>query len=1694
MYRRLSFLLLLICSLAVFATFVYAAGITPALTTDSFDIANSAAYFDGVVKNKPTLPMLNAAFGLDNNLPSWTIGDVQGKTRHFVVAFKSALDIGTLITPDYPGTDKIPLLSLTGTFVSVLKPEAPFPGDPYNDQQWLLLPTGSVKYLPPATKIRALRFSNVSKTVDWRANTFNFGQVLCIKERCYNALDFGRIKIRRPADDNESMLLAWNIAQPVSGIVTFANRLVTPKIAALKSEISKIPELAEDTDWVTGTPASAGTISTFIPATPLETRAFQIQGPPANQGIALTAACPLVLLGKEQKSPAILPAAPIHINYTMPMDGFIAIEIHEKKSGKLVRRIISETARDKGENWEAWDLRDEDGKLIPPGDYSWKGIARPPFKLTYEMTAYNAGIPAWWSPEPGNGGGGWMADHVPSSSVATFGDRMWISSPCAESGHSLIATDLDGIKQWGVGIYHFGFDGPHSVTADARFGYALTTPAIFRVDTQNSFALRKIFDAPDPAPEGYPWSKNVGRIDTGFNGLATRDNRLFVAVDGPSPTWMSSVFSSDMMDPALSQPFVFLKKGKGAHNSKFSPFYDWGEYDELMLFYATFLTDKNPAITPSLANEPIPHTSVVSFGDAPTAGRLAGSLIMALKQEVTIGTIIIPDGGIKVWALKPGKKMADLFNDIGPKDIELDGDLGFDMGGDDEIEDAWVPLKVVGKPGAPAVVIAPEGGLRTAALRYQVKRLQYSLVTARRFDNVAPQAKRVGTIGTATAEGGWQVISKIPLTPSTAVNMALVWPSAEPLRGLVLMGSTIERMKIAARIAIDAWQGPDNEDPGNFLQREDYWRQITISENANDEFHRVDFGEVATTKALRFRFLSSAASGNEFFAGFRSCMALRYLGGDPPGMPAEMPQRIVELKLPEPDDNKGMATIARNIPLPHPIGLAFAPDGTLYAISAGQVVTVPLTAGTVSKVIIPATALETPVGISCDNTGLLYLTDNGPKVIKVFDPVQGKLLRTIGTIGGTKAGKWDPSRLVNPAGLAVDKLGRCWVADYTYVPKRIERFTADGKPDKSFLGPTAYGGGGKMDSKDRRYLYYQGMKFVLDWDKRTWELDSLLGEPVDRTIYFQGNRYLVNNSQITREKDRIAQPLAYFGVLNDWSEYANNSEIQKLFEGVDPYAQLILWSDRNDDGKANADEVQSKSIPAYPAPATFVGEDLTFYTPDQRIKPEKILPSGVPIYNLVNMTTFTNFARPSYNTNLWGDDKGRIFMIGTRLIDADGKSMLWEYYNQYAHHDGFYRAGFGYNRPPGVLNQEHFVVGHFTVGKEEFFVTNSDPSDFYCYTADGMLVGCIFGGPEGYGLKNWTMPEWEPGKVDLSDLRPGQEHYAGCVVRTDDGNVYAIVGHNHMSVVRVDGLESLQRLSGDIKVSEANLEITRQWRLQCDMRELARKEAKVAIMPRIEKPLTISGNLAEWPDEVFVEINRQVVTGLHSLREYVTAEGALAYDEQNLYIGIRSQDTGLPSNSAEDLAMAFKGGDAAEITLGMDATADRDRKSPVAGDLRIVLTFVKGKPVAVLYKPIDATSPAELHKEFSSPVSHFTMDRVEILSNVQLATQMVELKKKDTEMVTMWSIEAAIPWKDLGVPPPVKGVILRGDFGVLQGDAQGMRTVNRQYWSGKTQTVVADVPSEARLSPALWGEILCVAENKSLHFNTEIPTDVELFP
>ena len=976
--KKSSFLALSLCLVAA-ASFA-ADELTPALAPDDIDAAQCAAFVDGKEVGRGTAAAVSASLGVGASEEKWTMPAQSGKARHFTIGFKKPMSIGTVCTPDYLDT-KRPLKPPEGHFISLLRPDAPYPGDVTKEEQWLVLPSGAVKPLPPGTTTRELRVSEITQQPPWGKTEWetSLSGVVCFKERYFAATELGRVQTAATSPVPELVWASWNQTQTVVGVVVFlaSPNPVTVDTMKLGGTRPAVDALAPD--WE---PRGAGSNAIVrLPfATPVATRAVRVTGPVFDwrRRAVVTAVCPLVAMGERTERPGSEPPPPFKVGYTMPLDGFAAIDIHDKKTGQLVRRLVGETARDKGAVQEGWDLKDESEQVVQPGEYTWKGIARPPFRLTYEMTAYNAGQPAWWAPPPGKGGGGWLGDHGTPNCVAAMGDLMWLGTACAESGHAFICSDLEGNKVWGTGSLSYGFRGPSRVAADDRCGYAMTDALIARCDPKRDFKLRTIYTFHEK-PE-LPWYALWGDVTT-YGGFAARDGLLYCSVSAPG-RWLKSSFLADDMDPGKSQPIAYLYKGRGVRKGREDKNYGFYEYDELMLYHATFLTEKMPEQTPSLAGMPIPSTPDVHYGDAPVAGKLKGNIVVVFKKPVLVGSVLIPDSAVKVYALKPGVKLEqavgsaegdqvnvqDLTGTAGKSDLSDNEDMA-ELAGDSAVED-WVPLKTDAKPGRPTVALAPEGGVETIALRYKVKSLTFSQVMGHRMVDVAPQAERVFSEGELTPQGGWRTTRKgRAVTEFVPAQFALVWKDEQELRGLTLFNPppSLAQWEVA-RLEVDQWMGPPTADPKASLADDSKWKLIgPYNVGGNPVVHQVDFGTSLKTRAVRVRFLSGApvADGGST-AGSDFIVAYRPAGADPTNLPTMLNERITVLKVPPPDDDQAEATLVRHIPFPKPNNLAFDEGGTLFCLSDGQVVTVPLKDGERSRVVVTREKLDVPVNLALD--------------------------------------------------------------------------------------------------------------------------------------------------------------------------------------------------------------------------------------------------------------------------------------------------------------------------------------------------------------------------------------------------------------------------------------------------------------------------------------------------------------------------------------------------------------------------------------------------------------------------------------------------------------------------------------------------------------------------------------------------------
>ncbi|MBM3212594.1 hypothetical protein FJZ33_10250, partial [Candidatus Poribacteria bacterium] len=146
-----------------------------------------------------------------------------------------------------------------------------------------------------------------------------------------------------------------------------------------------------------------------------------------------------------------------------------------------------------------------------------------------------------------------------------------------------------------------------------------------------------------------------------------------------------------------------------------------------------------------------------------------------------------------------------------------------------------------------------------------------------------------------------------------------------------------------------------------------------------------------------------------------------------------------------------------------------------------------------------STELEEPRKVLVHGDNILISDGGKSHQIKVFD-VNGQLIRTIGKPGGPQIGKYDKTRMDHPEGFDIDSHGKLWVAEFSYVPRRVSMWNfEDGSFIRAIYGRPQYGGGGFLDPEDKTRFYYSenvapekgGLLFKLDWQTGTAELTHI---------------------------------------------------------------------------------------------------------------------------------------------------------------------------------------------------------------------------------------------------------------------------------------------------------------------------------------------------------------------------------------------------------------------------------------------------------------------------------------------------------------------------------------------------------------------------------------------------------------------------
>lgn len=136
---------------------------------------------------------------------------------------------------------------------------------------------------------------------------------------------------------------------------------------------------------------------------------------------------------------------PLKFTFDLPRELITSVTLINSR-GDRVRNLIAAASRPGGKITESWDGLDNAGRVLPVGEYTWKGLSHEGLKTRYVLAVSNSGMPSYNTPD---GKGAWGGDWGCPADVCFAGDRAVLLWDGSEAGMGLIGLDARGRKQWG---------------------------------------------------------------------------------------------------------------------------------------------------------------------------------------------------------------------------------------------------------------------------------------------------------------------------------------------------------------------------------------------------------------------------------------------------------------------------------------------------------------------------------------------------------------------------------------------------------------------------------------------------------------------------------------------------------------------------------------------------------------------------------------------------------------------------------------------------------------------------------------------------------------------------------------------------------------------------------------------------------------------------------------------------------------------------------------------------------------------------------------------------------------------------------------------------------------------------------------------------------------------------------------------
>ena len=528
-----------------------------------------------------------------------------------------------------------------------------------------------------------------------------------------------------------------------------------------------------------------------------------------------------------------------------------------------------------------------------------------------------------------------------------------------------------------------------------------------------------------------------------------------------------------------------------------------------------------------------------------------------------------------------------------------------------------------------------------------------------------------------------------------------------------------------------------------------------------------------------------------------------------------------------------LGQIVRALPIRANVkGLAAVP-GADVLLTAGTAGLHRLNLQTGAADLLFAASLAVPfdVAVSAD-AKTVFVSDRakGEQTVKAFSYPGGKPLGTVGKPGGRPpVGKYDAAGVFNPAGIACDGGGRVWVTEDDSSPKRVSVWTTDGWQGKlaaEYFGPTACSVGVSADPLNPDYVYLHNTRWIVDYEKRSATLDCTFARPgyagpqptlngaggfIGQTIrirHFDGRTFLHDGNSVWEMLDDHAVPLYAWMRFDDSTSRLPIPVALRMSDD-----RVIYWHDLNRDGIMQAAEfVGGDTTSVYAVSGGCgqnMGNDLAIEhgTGRQTVKEWR---QGLPIWSKCSeMRPFATQGK--IFSSQWNVALTRCYVLeeielvgqmdihrsGLSCYASDGKR-LWRF-----------QAGVGKDlsaplTKPGQVRGAQKIIGIVDTGAHragELIGVNGYYGNYNLVSEDGLFVA-------EFCHDNRRKPE-----LDATVVCP--EDRSGFLVKHPrSGKYYLMGGDTDGRIWELRGLNSLRRFSGQVDVSDKDVEAATQARAE----------------------------------------------------------------------------------------------------------------------------------------------------------------------------------------------------------------------------------------------------------------------------------------